>query len=171
MLHRLAVHHTIDAITLSGQQEQLVHLALDATLAREPLRYGAPCEGILSAWASQTDSVLCLRTLVGHCPSAGDESESESGSAVLKLVLQVFAILLRQMPAEVIEDELPRLREPLRTGLAHRKPDVRAAANATILAAARELQSTQGIFTVLAPLTQSQQDLILYYFAKGRGGH
>lgn len=161
------MHHTLDSISLSGQQDQLVHLALDPILAQEPLRYATPCEGILNAWASQTDSVLCLRTLANHCPSP--EDQSDSAAAVLKLVLQVIARLLEAMPAEVIEDEFPRLRVPLRTGLLHKAPDVRAAANATVLSAAQELQSTAGLFEALAPLTQSQQDLILYYFAKRRG--
>ncbi|KDN53299.1 hypothetical protein K437DRAFT_271807 [Tilletiaria anomala UBC 951] len=169
VLHRIVEHHR-ETLAISGQEEALLDLALDPRLATDRSLSGA-CETILNAWSQHTDAVMCVRVLSERSSERRIAADQEQGlpasqPQVLKLALRTYERLLQRIPPEVIEDELPRLRYAIKAGLNDPAPDVRQCAMSTIMCAFHQLQDSSRIIAMLAPLPQSQQDLIMYYFAK-----
>ncbi|CAL1702266.1 unnamed protein product [Somion occarium] len=72
-----------------------------------------------------------------------------------------------RLPAEVLEDELPRLRDTLISALTHQSSIVvREAAAASIIAAQLVIQDETHMFTLLDGLPEDKKNLLAYLFDK-----
>ncbi|KAK7695678.1 hypothetical protein QCA50_000314 [Cerrena zonata] len=97
---------------------------------------------------------------------------SPSSNADLKDNTYAFGLIalgkfMLRLPAEVLEDELPRLRDTLITALTDQSSIlVREAAAASIIAAQLVLQDEAHIFTLLDGLPEDKKNLLAYLFDK-----
>ncbi|KAG8885181.1 suppressor of tub2 mutation [Tulasnella sp. 331] len=98
---------------------------------------------------------------VGREPSS--PTEARTSSYCFCLVAMAKFILL--LPAEVVEDELPRVQASLLKALAEQSSAViREAAYVTIIAAQIKLQDEAHLFALLSGLSETQKHLLTYEF-------
>ncbi|KAG8899341.1 suppressor of tub2 mutation [Tulasnella sp. 403] len=101
-------------------------------------------------------------------PTLADTTTSSYCFALLTIAK--FILLL---PAEVLEDELPRVRDSLLKAISPSEPaPVREASYAVMIAAQINLRDETLLFTLLSGLTETQKHLLTYEFdkLKTRGG-
>jgi CLIP-associating protein 1/2 len=90
--------------------------------------------------------------------SAKDASHAFGLIAVGKFVMR--------LPAEVLEEELPRLKSTLMAALNDTTLVIREAAYATIIAAQLVLRDETHLFALLDGLDDNKKNLLTYYFDK-----
>lgn len=106
----------------------------------------------------------CLRTSLGkfletHNTNAEDTKKSYG------MGLRSFGALFKRLPAEVLEEEIPRAKEFLRGALNDQtQPDLRLAAVTALTAANSILQDETRIFAMVGGLNRAQMQLLTYYF-------
>ncbi|KAI0684173.1 clasp N terminal-domain-containing protein [Cytidiella melzeri] len=94
--------------------------------------------------------------------------ETKNGTYAFGLI--ALGKFIMRLPAEVLEDELPRLRATLTSALTDMTSDsslvVREAAAASIIAAQLVLQDEGHLFALLAGLPEDKKNLLAYLFDK-----
>ncbi|KAF8312831.1 ARM repeat-containing protein [Clavulina sp. PMI_390] len=131
---------------------------------------------------SRQDPIWCLKTLHGcilqflassSAPS-GRENTDEKVLAQIRAGTHAFGLiglgkLIMRLPPEIVEDELPLMKQTLTSVLDERDPTrttVREAAYATIIAAQAVLRDEIKLFSLLENLDTSKRNLLTYYFDK-----
>ncbi|KAH8929470.1 hypothetical protein BT69DRAFT_1345868 [Atractiella rhizophila] len=132
-------------------------------------------KAILAGVESVTDSVLdkieplyglsalrsSLQNLLKLYAQSPDVTRSYS------LALKGLGSLFTRLPAEVLEEEIPRVRALISQALNDTgHPDLRLSAVNCIVAAHTVLQDDNKLFSIFQGLTKHQEQLLTYYFAR-----
>lgn len=131
-------------------------------------------EALGSLWAETSDPLYglsCLRSCVemisrrnlidqiGSSPSSVQRgSENWMG-----LTMNCLGGFFCRLPAEIVEEELPKASELVKRALNHRKADIRMSAVMSLVSANRVIKNDREIFQVLGNLSTAQEALITYY--------
>ncbi|KAJ3824298.1 clasp N terminal-domain-containing protein [Lentinula raphanica] len=106
-----------------------------------------------------------LRAFHAEAPPSEDDLECKAASYAFGLIALGKFIL--RLPAEIAEEELPRLRDTLITGLNDSKSlVVREAAAAAIISAQLVLRDETHLFVLLDGLADEKKNLLTYLFEK-----
>ncbi|KAG9014262.1 suppressor of tub2 mutation [Tulasnella sp. JGI-2019a] len=168
-LYELVVHQST---YLTGNESTIFVFLLDIRYANK-LTVTEATNSIRDALVEACDPVIGLTIVhqdldaflkrAGKEPSAG--AEARTSSYCFCLVAMAKFILL--LPAEVVEDELPRVQGSLLKALAEQSSAIiREAAYVTIIAAQIKLQDETHLFALLSGLSETQKHLLTYEFEK-----
>ncbi|KAJ3790562.1 clasp N terminal-domain-containing protein [Lentinula aff. detonsa] len=106
-----------------------------------------------------------LRAFHAEAPPSAEDSDCKTASYAFGLIALGKFIL--RLPAEIAEEELPRLRDTLITGLNDPKSlVVREAAAAAIISAQLVLRDETHLFALLDGLADEKKNLLTYLFDK-----
>ncbi|KAG8992281.1 suppressor of tub2 mutation, partial [Tulasnella sp. 427] len=99
--------------------------------------------------------------------SVVDETLVDARTSSYCFALVALAKLMLLLPPEVLEDELPRLKNTLITALSDSSSaSIREAAYVTIISAQMKLRDERQLFTILSGLSETQKHLLTYEFEK-----
>ena len=184
MLQRLISHqHALLAAT--NREAALLALLLQLRRRRRERATQSACEALVDAWTARTEPILGLGTLMaaldaalgkrrapaaaaatngnGSAPSAADEA---ARVRVYTLGLRSLGRLLLRLPPELVEEELPRAKLLIKAAFCAANVELRLAATQVIVAAHARMHDEATLFRILAPLEESQRDLLTYYISK-----
>lgn len=180
LLHRL-VENQFPLFGATGAEADLVSLLFRLRRDTKRCPQGA-CEAILDSWADKTDAILGIGTLVAclraalsaaaRLPASSPEEAGrlmgpqESRVAIHTLGLRALSRVLLRLPTELIEEELPRARDLVKSGLNDAQVTLRQEAVKVMVAANRKVGDPALLFGILQPLERAQEDLLMYYMAK-----
>jgi hypothetical protein len=187
VLQRLISHqHALLAAT--NREAALLALLLQLRRRRRERATQSACEALVDAWTARTEPILGLGTLMaaldvalgkrrapaaaaaaaatngnGSAPSAAEEA---ARVRVYTLGLRSLGRLLLRLPPELVEEELPRAKLLITAAFGAPAVELRLAATQVIVAAHARMHDTPTLFRILAPLEESQRDLLTYYISK-----
>ncbi|KAH9938409.1 clasp N terminal-domain-containing protein [Fomitopsis serialis] len=123
------------------------------------------------ALAVRVDAVYGLTTLHACVRAFRNATPPDSSSAEIKDGTYAFGLValgkfILRLPAEVLEEELPRLRATLISASDHTSLTVREAAAAAIIAAQLVLRDEAHLFALLDGLPDGKKNLLTYLFDK-----
>jgi CLIP-associating protein 1/2 len=187
VLQRLISHqHALLAAT--NREAALLALLLQLRRRRRERATQSACEALVDAWTARTEPILGLGTLMaaldaalgkrraaaaaatngnGSAPSAAEEA---ARVRVYTLGLRSLGRLLLRLPPELVEEELPRAKLLIKAAFGAPAVELRLAATQVIVAAHARMHDTPTLFRILAPLEESQRDLLTYYISKSTQG-
>lgn len=84
----------------------------------------------------------------------------------MRLVFEHWPVSCFDCPHELIEEELPRAKELIRSALNDANVELRQEAVKVMVAANRKVGDPSLLFGILQPLQRAQEDLLMYYMAK-----
>ncbi|KAG8938284.1 suppressor of tub2 mutation [Tulasnella sp. 408] len=156
---------------LTGHESLVFSFLLDVRYAQK-LNVFEATNAIRDVLIEKCDPILGLstvhRSLEGFLKRPAPEEslvDARTSSYCFSLVALAKFILL--LPAEVLEDELPRLKNTLITALSDStSASIREAAYVTIIAAQIKLRDERQLFTILSGLSETQKHLLTYEFEK-----
>ncbi|KZT58787.1 ARM repeat-containing protein [Calocera cornea HHB12733] len=106
----------------------------------------------------------CLRAFVQQPVPAFATETARSATYAFGLV--GLGKFIMRLPAEILEDELPRLKGLLLAALTDKSSEVREAASLAVVAAQLVLQDEIHLFMLLDGLDNGKKNLLIYYFEK-----
>ncbi|PWN42734.1 ARM repeat-containing protein [Ceraceosorus guamensis] len=164
---RRILENQLPLISSTDKETQFLSLVFRRRLEKENVSRNA-CESLIDAWSSGIEPILGLGTLMSALEPALRESEaSRSGrERVRKLGLYALRKLLARLPAELVEEELPRFKAFVKDAFADPNTDLRIAATDVIKTANSRLKDLDILFSILAPLEPHHKDLLSYYISK-----
>ncbi|CEH13585.1 protein stu1 [Ceraceosorus bombacis] len=164
---RRILENQLPLISSTDKETQFLSLVFRRRLEKENVSRNA-CESLIDAWSSGIEPILGLGTLMSALEPALRESEaSRSGrERVRKLGLYALRKLLARLPAELVEEELPRFKAFVKDAFADPNTDLRIAATDVIKTANSRLKDLDILFSILAPLEPHHKDLLSYYIGK-----
>ncbi|POW07675.1 hypothetical protein PSTT_08097 [Puccinia striiformis] len=126
-------------------------------------------EALGSLWAETSDPVYglsCLRSCVEIVSQRSRESSMDHQPGTenwMGLAMSCLGGFFARLPAEIVEEELPKASELIKRALNHRQAEIRMSAVMSLVAAHKVLKNDREIFHVLGNLTTAQEALITYY--------
>lgn len=123
---------------------------------------------IRDALATRIEPVYGLTTMHGSLRAFLAEPSLDTGAKDASHAFGLIAVgkFVMRLPAEVLEEELPRLKSTLMTALNDTTLVIREAAYATIIAAQLVLRDETHLFALLDGLDDNKKNLLTYYFDK-----
>ncbi|KAG2152962.1 clasp N terminal-domain-containing protein [Suillus clintonianus] len=123
---------------------------------------------IRDALATRIEPVYGLTTMHGSLRAFLAEPSSDASAKDASHAFGLIAVgkFIMRLPAEVLEEELPRLKSTLMTALNDTTLVIREAVYATIIAAQLVLRDETHLFTLLDGLDDNKKNLLTYYFDK-----
>ncbi|KAA1073370.1 suppressor of tub2 mutation, variant 2 [Puccinia graminis f. sp. tritici] len=127
-------------------------------------------EALGSLWAETSDPVYglsCLRScveIVSQRNLINQASSNQPGSENwMGLAMSCLGGFFCRLPAEIVEEELPKASELIKRALNHRQAEIRMSAVMSLVSANQVIKNDREIFQVLGNLTTAQEALITYY--------
>lgn len=123
---------------------------------------------IRDALATRIEPVYGLTTMHGSLRTFLAEPSSDTSTKDTSHAFGLIAVgkFVMRLPAEVLEEELPRLKSTLMAALNDTTLVIREAAYATIIAAQFVLRDETHLFALLDGLDDNKKNLLTYYFDK-----
>jgi CLIP-associating protein 1/2 len=123
---------------------------------------------IRDALATRIEPVYGLTTMHGSLRAFLAEPSSDTSAKDASHAFGLIAVgkFVMRLPAEVLEEELPRLKSTLMAALNDTTLVIREAAYATIIAAQLVLRDETHLFALLDGLDDNKKNLLTYYFDK-----
>lgn len=123
---------------------------------------------IRDALATRIEPVYGLTTMHGSLRAFLAEPSSDMSAKHASHAFGLIAMgkFVMRLPAEVLEEELPRLKSTLMAALNDTTLVIREAAYATIIAAQLVLRDETHLFALLDGLDDNKKNLLTYYFDK-----
>ncbi|KAG1753830.1 clasp N terminal-domain-containing protein [Suillus paluster] len=123
---------------------------------------------IRDALATRIEPVYGLTTMHGSLRAFVAEPSSDASAKDASHAFGLIAVgkFVMRLPAEVLEEELPRLKSTLIAALNDTTLVIREAAYATIIAAQLVLRDETHLFALLDGLDDNKKNLLTYYFDK-----
>ncbi|KAF9485369.1 hypothetical protein BDN70DRAFT_871407 [Pholiota conissans] len=159
------------ALYLEGKEGELFSKVLQVRYCNQ-INVLEGTTAIRDALASKADPVYGLTTIHASLKQFQSEAPPSADSADVKAATYAFGLMalgkfILRLPAEIAEEELPRLKTTLITALNDKSSlIVRESAAAAIIAAQLVLRDETHLFTLLDGLADEKKNLLTYLFDK-----